>query len=299
MQPKLLQAKLSLSTGSFDSLARTQVASTDEGFTRLVEGSQFDRQQALEIENGPRRPKPEIEYAKAISAYGTYEVIATSGYRARLHHVVSGSSIDLSVRRITCAAFPPPGIVTPQLAVGCLDGSVWLFDCDSAIATERLGVFPGIVHSLDYSPDGEWLAVGGQGGTVRLIQLTDPQRVQVLTETFGPIRSVRFSLAGRKLAVVTDTTWRPVALGRVDIWNVVTARWELTISCPTAVGVAGFDSLGNVLTAEWSGVLRTWSPQGQLISIAQKPKDIISAAAFSPNTITLESLADFDSVLSE
>ncbi len=299
LQPKLLQAKFMRAADKSVSRTLAQETSRDETFARVIGGIQLHQQQTLADRIRARTPIPEIEYAKAISAYGTYEVIATSGYRAKLCQVVTGNSIDLSERRITCAAFAPPGAVTPQLAAGCQDGSVWLYDCETGDAIKKLGAFPRMIHSLAYSPDAEWLAVGGQDGTAHLIELANPEGVRTLSETFGPIRSVRFSADGRKLAVVTDTTWRRAASGRVDIWDVATANRDRTIFCPTAVGVAGFDALGNVLTAEWSGILRTWSPLGEPLSVAEKPKDIISAAAFSANAITLEALAEVDLVSSE
>jgi hypothetical protein len=63
-----------------------------------------------------------------------------------------------------------------------------------------------------------------------------------------------------------------------------------TILCPTAVGAATIDINGEVLTAEWNGMLRTWSPTGVPIAAMQKAKDAVSAAAFSPNAVNLATL---------
>ena len=155
------------------------------------------------------------------------------------------------------------------------------------------------IRSVVYSPDGNQLAVGGNDGVVHVVDLTDTSKKLTIEAGNGPIGCVRFSGEGQKLAVVSDTTWRTGVSGRVDIWDLGSMRRARIIYCPSAVGVAGFDDTGNILTAEWNGTLRTWSPIGEQIAVSRNPKDVVSAMAFSPNTLLLKDLALSNSVVKE
>ena len=135
------------------------------------------------------------------------------------------------------------------------------------------------------------VAAVGDEGIVHLVGLTDPRTAQTIDAGSGPISCVRYSDDGQKLVIVYDTTWNTGVPGRVDIWDLATITRVQTIRCPTAVGVAEFDEAGRILTAEWNGTLRTWLPSGEQVDITNNPKDVVSAAAFSPDTISLRNLA--------
>ena len=105
---------------------------------------------------------------------------------------------------------------------------------------------PPSITSLDYSPDGAWLAVSGfhevllhkgdgSGLEKRLIGLS--QRIE----------SVRFSPDGHKLAVAGGS---PGRMGELQIWDVATG--ELDLSVPVS-----YDTVYGV----------SWSPNGELVSL--------------------------------
>ncbi len=105
---------------------------------------------------------------------------------------------------------------------------------------------PPVVTSLDFSPDGQLLAVAGfhevlvhhadgSGLAARLVGMSDR------------IESVRFSPTGSRLAV---TGGLPGRMGEVQVWDVTDS--ELTLSAPVT-----FDTI-------YGG---SWSPDGSLIAL--------------------------------
>ncbi len=108
-----------------------------------------------------------------------------------------------------------------------------------------LYTLPPVITSLDYSPDGKWLAVAGfhevllhkadgSGLAGRLIGMSER------------IESVRFSPDGKWLAV---TGGNPARMGEVQVWDV--AKQKLTLSHPVT-----FDTVYGAC----------WSPDGQAIA---------------------------------
>ena len=104
---------------------------------------------------------------------------------------------------------------------------------------------PPVITSMDYSPDGQWLAIGGFHEV--LLHRTDGSGLEArLIGLSERIESVRFSPDGRRLAV---TGGRPGRMGEVQIWD-VTSR-ELLLSAPFT-----HDTLYGA----------SWSPDGKQIA---------------------------------
>lgn len=234
-----------------------------------------------------RTPAP--EYAKATSAYGTFTLTAKHGFEVELERVVDGSKTDLSERQISCVAFVPPSKQQPEFVAGSVDGSVWLYDCRSGTGSRKIGTFESSINSVAYSRDGSNLVVGTAAGFVHLLDATT-SKIKWELDNKAPVRCVRFSEDGQRIAITTDTTWKASSAGHVKVVDASSAAQQLSIRCPLAVGVAGFNSRGQILTVQWDGLVRIWSTKGMPLASVQKPKDIVSAAAFSPNAVSMETL---------
>ncbi|MBP63077.1 MAG: hypothetical protein CMJ62_16275 [Planctomycetaceae bacterium] len=104
---------------------------------------------------------------------------------------------------------------------------------------------PPVITSMDYSPDGQWLAIGGFHEV--LLHRTDGSGLEArLIGLSERIESVRFSPDGGRLAV---TGGRPGRMGEVQIWDV--ASRELLLSAPFT-----YDTLYGA----------SWSPDGKQIA---------------------------------
>ena len=112
---------------------------------------------------------------------------------------------------------------------------------------------PPVITSIDWSPDGELLAVAGYH-EVLLHKADGTGLVARLVGLAERIESVRFSPDGKKLAV---TGGRPGRSGEVQIWDV--AEKKLVLSVPVT-----YDSLFGV----------SWSPDGKRVAFGCTDKSV-------------------------
>ena len=128
-------------------------------------------------------------------------------------------------------------------------GAKRTFDADHPPIYTR----PPVVTSLDYSPDGQLLAVAGFH-EVLLSKADGSELVARLIGVSERIESVKFSPDGKRLLV---TGGLPGRMGEVQVWDVATRK--LTLSVPiTYDTVYGGD----------------WSPDGKLISLGCSDKTV-------------------------
>lgn len=236
------------------------------------------------------RPVTEVEYALAGATYGRYELIATTGYNVALRDVVTQKTVSLKQYRISCAAFAPAtsdAEGTQQFAAGCEDGSVLLFDCETGNVVRELGRYERPIHSICYSPTGHELVIGGKAGLLMMFDFRSNE-MKRLPVSLDAIRCVRFSPSGDQLAVTEETSWNDQPAGRIEVWQLDSWRLRRRFRCPQAVGVAEFH-LDGILSADWDGTIRFWNGS-QSIQVAKLAKDLVSAASFSPNALSLSEL---------
>jgi mono/diheme cytochrome c family protein/DNA-binding beta-propeller fold protein YncE len=139
---------------------------------------------------------------------------------------------------------------------------------------------PPVITALDYSPDGELLAVSGYHEVLlhdaAKLQAGEASLVRRLVGLSERIESVRFSPDGTKLAV---TGGQPGRMGEVQIWNV--ADGKLDLSLPVT-----FDTVYGA----------SWSPDGKAVAFGCADNTIRAIEAATGKQI-LFNLAHSDWVL--
>lgn len=112
---------------------------------------------------------------------------------------------------------------------------------------------PALISALDFSPDGQWLAVSGFHETLLLDAATGElkQRLIGLSER---VETLRFAPDGSRLAV---TGGQPGRMGEVQFWDMKTFR--LTLSVPVT-----FDTLYGA----------AWSPDGRQLVFGAADKSV-------------------------
>jgi WD40 repeat protein len=108
----------------------------------------------------------------------------------------------------------------------------------------------GYVYSVDFSPDGRYLASGSRDGTVRLWSVASGQTVRVLRVNAGCPSSVRFSPDGRLLAAGVAFTARKT----IWLWATDTGKLRHVLQGrPGVVHSIVFSADGQMLAAGESG----------------------------------------------
>jgi WD40 repeat protein len=144
-------------------------------------------------------------------------------------------------------------LITQWIAEGAVDdtpeGAKRHFDADNPPIYTR----PPVITSLDFSPDGQLLAVAGFH-EVLLSKADGSELVARLIGVSERIESVKFSPDGKRLLV---TGGLPGRMGELQIWDVETRK--LTLSVPVTYDtVYGGD----------------WSPDGKLVSLGCSDKTV-------------------------
>lgn len=126
---------------------------------------------------------------------------------------------------------------------------------------------PATVTSLDYSPDGNLLAVSGFH-EVLVFRADGSQCVARLIGMSDRIESAVFSPDGSRLAV---TGGRPARMGEVQIWN--TSDWTLLLSVPVT-----YDTVYGA----------SWSPDGRFVAFGCSDNSVRAIDSQSGQQVLLQ-----------
>jgi WD40 repeat protein len=127
-----------------------------------------------------------------------------------------------------------------RIATADTAGRVVLWDAWNRGAIDRYLPASGYIRHLGFSPDGRFLAAGGNGAGLTLWDLASnaPKHVAVPLDR---IKSVAFSPDGRTLAATTDR------MGETALWDLAASRLERTIRSSSLVTCLAFSGDGRSL----------------------------------------------------
>jgi WD40 repeat protein len=148
-----------------------------------------------------------------------------------------------------------------------------------------------LVRAMSFSPDGQWLAVGGNDGNVKLFEATSGRLAKSMRGHVDWVTAVAFSRDGRLVSGSDDQT--------VRIWSTKTATAIRMLKGHRGfvTGVAFSPDGSRVSSTSSEGTVKVWEANtGALIwSVDGHPKPA-NAVAFSPDGRAVASASDDDTI---
>lgn len=208
---------------------------------------------------------------RSVNAVTSDENIILKDSKGRPLHVLTRQ------RGVAALAFSLDGKLLASGSNGAGDGALKIWDVSTGRELKILDDERQWVLSLAFSPNGLFLAAGGQG--VRILNVQSGLQIRQLEDAKDTVASVAFSPDGTKLA----------SAGRnLNIWDVATGAAVFTIPNNRFVQVV-FSPDGRLLAAAgMSGPITIYAvATGQVIRTLLSPAGLPSTLEFSPDSLRL------------
>lgn len=160
---------------------------------------------------------------------------------------------------------------------------LWQVSGQTEVATLRHDEY---VWALAFSPDGQFLAAGDGGGTVKIWEVQERQVISQLEGDTVRVDTLVFSPDGRTLASAGYD-------GQIKLWAV--SDWTLlgTLQNRGTAYTLDFSPDGKALASTGHGAVTLWAVEsGEEITSLTRHSDWVNGTAFSPNGKTLVSGGD-------
>lgn len=192
------------------------------------------------------------------------------------------------LKYISAVSFSLSGL----LAVASNDGQAKIWNPQNTVATQEancatvpvvssdgmiasLDSHQGAVLSIEFSPDGQFIATGGADGTVRIWNIKGEQVKEVNHQE--AVSTVRFSPDGKLIA----TGW---ADGTIRILNIQGQELAQSEGHQGAISSLGFNSSGQILASGGiDGIVRVWNLSGQQLTHFYTRQGRIPQVSFTPD----------------
>ncbi len=231
-----------------------------------------------------RMKSGERVWSTAASPDGRFVVRATTARRVVLTDLRTNSEVDLSDQRITAVAFSLDG---EWFAAVGQDGRMTIWDSARGELLRTVLTHTDALRSVAVSPRGNTIAAGSRDGSVLMVDLATAASLANWPTFPSAVNCVRFSSDGRQLAVAVGD-WMSNARGEVALLNAINGQTETTLTCATSPGALAFASNDELIVGLWDGQTQLWNlVNRQVVGSAQADKNIVSAAAFSPDNPAL------------
>jgi WD40 repeat protein len=223
-------------------------------------------------------------WSTAASPDGRFVARATTARQLILTDRTSNREFELSAQQVTSIAFLSDG--ESFVAAGS-DGRVTLWDAANGELLRTILTHTDGLRSIAVSSADGSVAVGGRDGAVLMFDLATGRSMGTLPVFSSAVNCVRFSPDGRQLAVATGD-WNSDAWGTVMLVNVADGQAIVKLDCPTTPGALSFASNEELIVGMWNGHAQLWNlTNQQVVGVATSDKNVIAAAAFSPDNPAL------------
>jgi WD40 repeat protein len=207
-------------------------------------------------------------------------------------------TLDQNTPHVDCLSFSRDG----ELLASGGDGTIRLWNVESASCILILQEEDRVVESLTFSPDGRTLASGTWGNVIRLWDLSTAQCVTTFHESTC-VHSIAFSPDGKYIASGSDNQ-------TVRLWNVLDQDYSILKGHTDSVWSVAFSPSGKYLASgSDDGTVRIWSvPSGNCTAVLDgHGKHSVYSVTFSPDEKLVASassdgfveLSHFDSTRNE
>ena len=233
------------------------------------------------------------EYTATIEPFGFGEVTAFVGEDAvtrkgrTLRHDASevfsvrNGELKGDFGRVASLAHSPDGY---QLAAGGEDGSVRIWNAQTAALLRTLEGHTGPVSSVSYSSDSSQLAAGGGDGSVRVWNAQTGALLRTLKGHTDAVSSVSYSSDGLRLVSGSlDQT--------VRVWNAQTGALLGTLTHTSGVLFAGISPDGSrLISGGYGRAVHVWDAEtGALLGALEGHTNAVSSASYSSDGLRIVS----------
>ena len=229
----------------------------------------------------PQKRSGSHEWAVASSKDGRFQIRARTGKRVDLVDQLKGRTVPLTDWNIASTVFLPG---RDEFVTGGFDRQIRLWDAVSGTIRSTFGESSEAVLSVAAAADGRQIAAGSRGGEVTVYGTADLSMEGSWTFEV-PVNSVRFSPAGDRL-LVSLGGWRSESPGELAVIDLASGDVASRIRLDRPVGIAEFSADPEIAaTGGWDGRIDfVRLDSGRSVASVVRPKDIVSAGAFSQDT---------------
>jgi WD40 repeat protein len=177
--------------------------------------------------------------------------------------------------KINAVGISPDGQI---LASGSQDGTINLWNIDTAELMDAIAAHSEGVTSLTFSPDGKTLVSGSADSTINVWDVQTKELQHSLTDSSTRVRSIAISPNGQILASGSeDKTIKLWHLPTGELLNTLTGHWG-------EVNAVAISRDGQTLvSASWDETIRLWHlPTGTLLHSLTGHKGVVVSLAISP-----------------